>query len=159
MINDGPSRKSLAIDVAEFLSAAYSCSMRMFENATYVEAELPKVELPQRLRKEVYRVCATWISNKHDISGELDDFHDTPAPLESELKQGRVERISRWLSEDFPQLNELVVKLRDLSEQNPKYIPAHMLVTESAVNVLRSFAEVRAAADRYFSAVGASGSN
>ena len=69
MSSDGASRKSIAIDLAEFLSAAYSCSMRMFENASYVEAELPKVELPQRLRKEAYRVCATWISNKHDISG------------------------------------------------------------------------------------------
>ena len=159
MSSDGASRKSIAIDLAEFLSVAYSCSMRMFENASYVEAELPKVELPQRLRKEAYRVCATWISNKHDISGELDDFHDIPSPSGSELKQARVERISEWLSEDFPQLNELVVKLREFSEQNPKFIPAHMLVAESAVNVLRSFAEVRAASDRYFSAVGASGSN
>ncbi len=156
MSNDGTGRMSIAIVLAEFLSAAYSCAMRMYENASYVEAELPKVELPRRLRKEAYRVCATWISNKHDISGELDDFHDIRAPSEGELKQARVARISRLLSEDFPQLNGLVQKLRELSEQDAKYIPAHMLVAESAVNVLRSFAEVRAAADRYFSAVGAS---
>ena len=104
--------------------------------------------------REVSAVCATWISNKHDILDELDDFHDIPAPSGSELKQARVARICRWLSEDFPQLNELVEYLRVLSERDPKFSPAYMLVAESAVNVLRSFGEVRAAADRYFDAVG-----
>jgi len=152
MSEKGVGKVSVALELAEFLSKAYSCSMRMFENASYVEQELPNVKIPPRLRKQAAVVCATWVSNKHDILDELDDFHDIAAPSESEVKQARVERISRWLSEDFPQLNELVEKLRVLSEQDPKFAPAHILVAESAVNVLRSFGEVRAAADRYFAA-------
>ena len=159
MSEKSASRVSIVMELAEFLSKAYSCAMRMYENASYVEQELATVKLPRRLHKEVSAVCATWVSNKHDILDELDDFHDIPAPPESELKQARVARISRWLSEDFPQLNELVEKLRDLSENDQKFAPAYMLVAESAVNVLRSFGEVRAAADRYFGAVSTSGSN
>ncbi len=153
MTDKDASRNSGATELAEFLSQAYSCAMTMFENASYIEKELVNVELPQNLRDEVAEVCATWISNKHDIMTELEEFHDVPAHPDEVRIERRATRITTWLSEDFPQLNALVEKLRNLSEQDPKIVLAYMLVAGSAVNVLRSFAAVRAASDRYFVAV------
>ncbi len=134
--------------VQEALCAIRDCALIMLENASYVQRELPNVEVADPIRSQVVKVCDAMVGTKHDIMTELfeidelleSDAESTPIPF-------RLTRCVRWLWEDISRLHEVVMALRANSRKNPNHTLATILVEESAANILRAFNRAKAAVD------------
>jgi hypothetical protein len=134
--------------VRAVMAAARECALEMLENANYIQAELPNVEMPDELREMTERVCSELIGTKHDVISELSELEDLlegEAPREEVDK--RTSRIVAWLGDDINKLNELVSALHAAKEEDPSHSLAWVLVAESASNIFGAFAATAEAAD------------
>lgn len=127
---------------------ARQCAMEMLANASYIEGELPNVELPDDLRAMTVELCTTLVGTKHDVISELHEMFDADSPMAAATVRLRAQRLVRWLSDDIRALNELTAALRAASTQDERYSLAELLVTESATNILVAFNRLAAEADR-----------
>jgi len=123
--------------------------MIMLETASYIQAELPHVQISDELQSQAKEVTDALIGTKHDVISELfelDDLLRATPPSSSEIAS-RLNRIIRWLWEDVSRMHELVMALDSAKKQDPAFALAYVLVAESAANVLNAFNRTRAAAD------------
>ena len=134
--------------VQEALSAIRDCALTMLENASYVQRELPNVEVADPIRSQAAEVCDAMVGTKHDIISELFEIDEL---LESDAKSTpisiRLTRCIRWLWEDISRLHQVVMALRADSQKNEKHTLATILVEESAANILSAFNRAKAAVD------------
>lgn len=63
-------------NLGNFLQEARQCAMEMLANASYIEGELPNVELPDNLRAMTAQLCTTLVGTKHDVISELAELDD-----------------------------------------------------------------------------------
>jgi len=128
------------------LSAIRDCALIMLENASYVQRELPNVEIADPLGSQTVEVCDAMVGTKHDIISELFEIDEL---LESDDKSAaissRLTRTIRWLWKDISRLDQVVMALREDSQKNEKHILALILVEESAANILNAFNRAKAA--------------
>ncbi len=135
--------------LAAFQSAAWACAHSLLANVTYIQKELPTLDIPDAQRGAITNICSTLIGTKHDVTGELFDLQEIDEPATSITIQGRVGRIQQMFAEDLMQLHE-VAKSLDVAQQSDASLRlAYLLVAESAGNMFRSFGEVMDAAERY----------
>jgi len=131
-------------------SAARDCAMQMFQNATYIQGELPNVEMPDELRARTEHVCTELIGTKHDVISELSGLDELLGAQDSEKDvRSRVNRIITWMGLDIGMVHELVSALHSASKEDPDYAVAFMLVAESGANILKAFSAVAAAAEEF----------
>ena len=136
--------------VRAMMTEAHNCAMEMLANASFIEKELPKVNMPDSLRAMTEKVCSGLIGTKFDIVtelSELDELLGAPDP-EAHVISPRVNRIVAWLKADVDQMHELITALDANSKENPAHGLAYMLVAESATNILTAFNATTAAADK-----------
>lgn len=126
----------------QFCSAAYACAMSLMSNASYVQKELPNVELPTDIRVSIECLCSDWIGTKHDVVHELAELKDS-----ANIKD-RIRSIMTWLSEDMVKLQEQVRKLRALAGSDDHFKLAYLLVGESSEDILRCFVATGEYADQ-----------
>jgi hypothetical protein len=127
-------------DVDAALTAIRECAMEMLENAQFIEAELPNVALPRKLRARTLKVTSSLVGTKHDIISELFKFDElrNSGAADSVLAE-RLDRMIRRLGEDVSKLHDLVLSLKTAHTSDPTLDTAYVLVIESATNILRSY--------------------
>ncbi len=134
--------------VQEAMSAIRACALIMLENASYVQRELPNVDIANPLSLQTTEVCEAMISTKHDVISELFEIGEL---LESKAEpatiSSRFNRIIKWLWEDISSLHEVLMALRADSQENKDHTLALILVEESAANILNAFNWAKAAVD------------
>ncbi|HVP79756.1 MAG TPA: hypothetical protein VMV04_17870 [Thermodesulfobacteriota bacterium] len=138
--------------VQEVLSAIRDCALVMLDNASYIQRELPNVEIADPLKSQTTEVCDALVGTKHDIISELFEIHDLlESDAESAVISYRLTRSIRWLSEDISRLHQVVMALRADSQKNESHTLALILVEESAANILSAFNRAKAAVDAVIS--------
>ncbi len=132
----------------DFLEAAHDCAMAMLGNASYVQGELPNVEIAKKLRSRIESVCSSMIGTKHDIITELSEMDEllSSDPVSPQVSV-RVDRIVKWLGEDVSALHRLVTDLKTACQRDSACGSAYVLVMESATNIVSAFNRAKAAAD------------
>jgi hypothetical protein len=134
--------------VQEALSAIRDCALIMLENASYVQRELPRVEIADPLRSQTAEICEDMVGTQHDVISELFEIDDLlRSKAESPVISSRLKRLIRWLWEDISRLDQVVMALRADSEKNKNHTLALILVEESAANILNAFNRAKAAVD------------
>lgn len=138
--------------LTSFCSAAHRCAVVMRENAGFIEDELPNVETDSANQDAIRQICGAFVANWFDIDTELDELSELDLPDCSPTIRGRVDRIHQWLGEVLPELHSVVTTLSTAVQSDPRYRSAHILVSESATNVLRAFTAMSEARDHYLAA-------
>ncbi len=132
-------------DIPEFITAARACVHQLLENAVYVRRELPNVDLPDPLRREVEALCDTWLEAKHDaFTGliELAEAADTDGSDATDLAN-RCRQIDGILVGVFAPTDHVVQRLQEAAAENPALGLAAILVTESARNIIITYPAFR----------------
>jgi hypothetical protein len=131
-----------------FSHAARECAMQMMLNATYIQRELPTLDLPEQINAKIKTMCDSLIDTKHDVMTELFELADETQTDASKVP-GKVQRIVQWLSEPIGEMHQLVIDLQASPETNSRLFTTFLLVTESATNILNAFNAVSMAADTF----------
>ena len=130
------------------ISAIRDCALIMLENASYIQRELPNVEMLEVLRLQTAEVCESMIGTKHDVISELFEIEEL---LESKtdwaVVSSRIDRIIEWLWEDISKMHQVVMALLEDSQKNESHTLSLILVQESAANIINAFNCARAAVD------------
>lgn len=129
-----------------FSQAARECAMQMMLNATYIQRELPTLELPEPINTKIKAVCDSLIGTKHDVMTELFELADETLTDASQVPR-KVQRIVQWLSEPIGEIHQLVTDLQASLQANSQWFAAFLLVTESATNIVNAFNPVNLAAN------------
>lgn len=127
-----------------FINEAQSCAQSFFDNASYIERELPRVEMTDNLRQMTSRVCRSLTVTRDNVFSELQSWKGSSF-TSLEFSQ-RVDEVIRLLSKDLNDLNVLVMSLRAQADIDQTYGLAHLLVGESATNIYQSFTRASEAA-------------
>ena len=129
-----------------FVHAARECAMQMMRNASYIQSELPTLDLDEPTNTKIRVMCDSLISTKHDVMTELFELADETRTDASKLPE-KVQRILQWLSEPIGGMHQLVIDFQASTETNPRLFMAFILMVESATNILNAFNAVSMAAD------------
>ena len=130
--------------IREFQEHTRECAVQMINNALYIQKELPNVVMSDELRQRTVGLCAALIGTKHDLITEifeLDERMQSGASNAEVLR--RIDRMVRWAEEDALKMHEVVMELSAASEKDVMKAGACLLVSESAVNILRPLNEMR----------------
>lgn len=134
--------------VLEAMNAIRDCALAMMENASYIQQELPRVEMSEALRSRTAEICESMVGTKHDVISELFEMDELlQAEADQAAVSSRIDRALRWLWEDISKMHQLVLDLRDESRKNNDYTLALVLVQESAANIVQAFNRAKAAAE------------
>jgi hypothetical protein len=129
-----------------FSQAARECAMQMMLNATYIQRELPTLDLPEQINAKIKTMCDSLIDTKHDVMTELFEL-GVETQTDASKVPGKVQRIDQWLSEPIGEMHQLVIDLQTSTGTDPLLLRVFFLVTESATNILNAFNSVSIAAD------------
>ena len=130
--------------IRDFEEHTRECAVQMMMNALYIQRELPNVHLSDELRQRTVGLCSTLIGTKHDLVSEifeLDERLESGASNVEVLR--RIDRMVQWAGEDTLEMHEIVMALAADAQKDLMNIGAHLLVTESAVNILTPLHEMR----------------
>ena len=130
------------------ISAIHDCALIMLENASYIQRELPNVEMREALRSQTAKVCESMVGTKHDVISELFEIDELlKSKTDWAVVSSRIDRLIRWLWEDISKMHQVVMALREDSHKNENHTLAEVLVQESAANILTAFNCAKAAVD------------
>ena len=130
--------------IREFQRHTAECAAQMVDNAHYIQKELPNVVMSDELRQRSVGLCSTLIGTMHDLVTELFELDERMQPgASNEEVLRRIDRMVRWAEEDALQMHEVVMELGSASEKDVMKVGAYLLVSESAVNILRPLNEMR----------------
>jgi hypothetical protein len=129
-----------------FAHAARECAMQMMRNASYIQSELPNLDLAEQTNTKIQAMCDSLISTKHDVMTELFELADETQTDASKMP-AKVQRILQWLSEPIGEMHQLLIDFQASSETNSRLFTTFILVAESATNILNAFNAVSMAAD------------
>lgn len=134
--------------VLEAVRAIGDCALIMLENASYIQRELPNVEMREALRSQTAEVCESMVGTKHDIISELFEIDELlKSKTDWVVVSSRIDRLVRWLWEDISKMHQVVMALREDSQNNQNHTLSLVLVQESAANIVNAFNCVKAAVD------------
>jgi len=126
-----------------FIHATRACALQMLSNASYIQRELPSLDIPEELRLRIEAVCDSLISTKHDVITETFELEEL---AQSGVPQARLDekmgRISQWLCETLGEMHELVMEVERLVSSEPRYSLVFILIAESATNIANSMSGV-----------------
>ena len=128
------------VEVQRFLDEARECAMQMLQNAAYIQTELDNVQMSDALRVRTRQICDDLIGTRYDITHEIfevDDLLTSKAPSREIV--ARADRIVRWLGDDVEKMHGVVMALEAAADQERACGLAYILVSESAVNILKPF--------------------
>ena len=123
-------------EIAFFIHATCACALQMLSNASYIQGELPSLDVPDEHRLRIEAVCDSLISTKHDVITETFELEEL---AQSGVPQARLDekmgRISQWLCETLGEMHELVMEVERLVSSDPRYSHVFILIVESATNI------------------------
>jgi hypothetical protein len=130
--------------IRSFQTEARECAVQMMMNALFIQQELPNVRMENELRQRTVDLCSALIGTKHDLVHEIFELDEL---LEQEASndalRARIDRMERWAQEDAVQMHEIVLALDEAAKGDILKSGAYILVSESAVNILKPLARMR----------------
>jgi len=128
------------VDVPTFVQSARSCAMQMMSNVTYIQKELPSLDLPPELHARVETVCGSLLGTKHGVITELFELVEIIEKGGSTNERNkRMARVVSWLLEPIQEMDELLQALGKLCDKEPRFFSVYLLLIESATNILNVF--------------------
>ncbi|WP_395718823.1 hypothetical protein [Prosthecobacter sp.] len=122
-----------------FMQATRACAMQMLSNASYIQRELPSLDVPAELRAKIETVCGSLVNTKHDVITEIFELEELQRDGASEERLSeKMERISKWLCESIEEMHELVQEVQQLVSHDPSHSVLFVLIIESATNIANS---------------------
>lgn len=134
--------------LATFKASAARFAHEMLKNASYMQRELPSIELETSCRAQLVELCSSLVGAKHDLISELHDLGEVDATDPTETLR-RVRRVVDWAAEELQRLHATVNSLEPSAATHPGQGIAYLLVAESGTNVLKAFVEMSDAADDF----------
>ena len=126
--------------------------MAMFDNGTFIQQQLVNVHLDELTQKSLEDICSKLIGTRYEVMDEIDELNDLLTDKNADKRMVTVlNRIIPWFYDDLMELHRIVKTLEVSSENDAKFSSAYILVTESAMNILKTFNEAKIAADRLLS--------
>lgn len=130
------------------MSAIRDCALIMLENASYIQRELPNVEMREALRSQTAEVCESMVGTKHDVISELFEIDELlKSKTDWAVVSSRIDRVIRWLWEGISKMHQVVMALCEDRKKNENHTLALVLVQESAANIVNAFNCAKAAVD------------
>jgi len=130
------------------LVAIRDCALIMLENASYIQRELPSVEMDEPLKSQTAEVCESMVGTKHDVISGLFEIDDLlKSKTDWAVVSSRIDRLIRWLWEDISKMHQVVMALRQDSQKNQNHTLSLILVQESAASIISAFNCAKAAVD------------
>jgi hypothetical protein len=75
--------------VLEAMGAIRDCALAMMGNASYIQQELPRVEMTEELRSRTAEICESMVGTKHDVISELFEMDEL---LQAEADRAEADR-------------------------------------------------------------------
>ena len=126
--------------VPRAMSAIRDCAVIMLENATYIQRELPNVEMREALKSQTAEVCESMTGTKHDVISELFEIDELlKSTTDWAVVSSRIDRVIRWLWEAILEMHQVVMALSADSQKNKHHTLSLILVQESAANIVNAF--------------------
>lgn len=127
------------LEIPSFIQATRSCAMQMMSNASYIQRQLPTIEVPDELRAKVEALCESLIDTKHDVITELFELDEQGrAGVSEEKLSKKMQRVVKWMYEPIQEMHELVQQVQALVSADVRYGMLFFLLTESALNIVHS---------------------
>ncbi|MFO1485532.1 MAG: hypothetical protein U1F71_19375 [Verrucomicrobiaceae bacterium] len=127
------------LDIPFFTQTVRACALQMLSNASYIQRELPSLDIPTELRLKVETVCGSLINTKHDVITELFELEEMEREgADEERLSEKMERTAKWLCEPIEEMHEVVLQLQKLISNDIRYSSVFLLFVESATNIINS---------------------
>lgn len=120
-----------------FAYDAHACAMQMMENATYILKELPPLDMPDSLRKQIETLCAGLITTKHDLIHEIDELDEFLVSKTYQIEPW-MDRIRRWIIEQMASVDQCIQDVTEAVGRGTADSLVSMLLMESACNILNA---------------------
>lgn len=141
--------------IREFQDHTRECAVQMMMNAIFIKQELPNVQMSDELRQRTVELCSILIGTKHDLVTEIFELDEKLGSGADNIEVlRRVDHMVQWAGEDALKMHEIVTALSEVARQDIKKAAAYLLVSESAVNILRPLHEMRVTAAQLKEALG-----
>ncbi len=132
--------------IQDALTAIRDCALQMLENASYIQKELPGIDIPDQLRLKADEVYNSLIETKHDVISEVFEIDELiESRADKTVVVPRLIRCAVWMREDILKFHKLVMALQEASQQDNRYSLALLLVQESGMNILNAFSQAQTA--------------
>ena len=131
---------SIGSTLQSFINEAQGCAQNFFENANYIQKELPNVTMTENLRQSTSRMCDTLKTTRDDVFAEIQTWKGTSFSWHE--FSHRIDKVVNTLSRDINELHALATSLRVQTDIDQRSGLASMLVEESATNIYQSFNRV-----------------
>ena len=125
--------------IQKFVTQARRCAMEMLTAGSYIQRELPRVEMPETLRDSASQACTQLIATKHDVLSEIFELPEMLEQADESKILGNLDLILRWLGEAVQELHELTNALQAAAAENPQYQSAFFLFAESFTGIVEPF--------------------
>jgi hypothetical protein len=119
----------------QFLTEAHACAMQMMENATYIQKQLPALDMPDSLRIQIEKLCLDLIGTTHDVIHEIHELDEFMASTPYQIEPW-MERIRGWIMKQVTSLDQCVQAVNESVTNGTANSLVLMLVMESAANIL-----------------------
>jgi len=130
--------------IRRFLGQSEMCAHQMRLNALYIQRELPNVRMNDELQQRTAGLCSGLIATEHNLLGEIVELDALLRSGGSDAEVLRlIERMVKVTWDDALKMHEIVMALAAESQNDVMNIGAHLLVSESAVNILKPLQKMR----------------
>ncbi len=113
--------------------------MQMMENSSYILKQLPSLQMPDVLRRQLETLCSDLIGTKHDLVHEIHEVDELTmtSPGASAIRNG-VERMCQWIDEANMQFKDGVETVHEAVITGEVEGLLSLLLTESGINILNA---------------------
>jgi hypothetical protein len=121
---------------AEPIAALRRSTSLIADNLSYIQKELPTLEVPESLRDEIVSACQKFEGALWDVNAEIRNLEENADPAVT------IGLIGRWMRAEIETLHQLVTELRKASAEDVSRMGLEVLVTESAANILYAYRDL-----------------
>ena len=122
-----------------FLGEAHRYAIQLMENGTYILKQLPSLEMPGELRRQLESLCGNLIGTKHDLIHEIHELSQlaVKSPGDPAIREG-IDRMCQWINESNGTFKAGVDAVYEAMNAGEVDGLLSLLLTESGVNILRA---------------------
>jgi hypothetical protein len=136
----------MTLPAERFYMAARECAAQMMANAHYIRQHLAEVTLPQDTEVQIETLCQHLVTTHQKAMSTMADASGWSKATE-DLRRQQVEQMLLLLSAPLPLMNSVINGL-SVGTADHRFFLGHLLVTESAANILNAFNEIADASDQ-----------
>ena len=133
--------------IQKFVTQARRCAMEMLTAGSYIQRELPRVEMPEALRDSASQACTQLIATKHDVLSKISELPEMLEQADESKILENLDLILRCLWEAVQELHELTNALQAAAAEDPQYQSAFFLFAESFARIVEPFTSAQDACE------------